>query len=126
MPIIRAYHPRKTEESYEQAKNTLFWYDPERKKRMDFLGSRLEFSYQFDSELKKTRLMPKVVEEKVKTKTSKIDPQFLYQWFRKYQNYNSTEAEIVGSNSTYVEFSVPRDEAKEFSYDLERAGIRTD
>ena len=149
MPIeIEVYAPIVTETSKAVIEKEMFWYDPFYSKMVSIRGSSLKYVYVDEEYIdldngtrvpiseatrdqleeykvkkaKRIKAMPTIFSIKVDTK--KKDKEAVNKWFDLYTNYNHTKAEIVSSDSGSVIFDVPKNEVGDFSYSLDRKGIK--
>lgn len=122
MRTVRVFYP-KVLENKEPEKKRLLWYDTDKNEMLHFEGSHLSFRYEYDEDLKKYRNVP-YAEEGIVTKEEVLNTSAISIWFKRYQNYNDSNASQSSTDAISVLFNVPTNEIDDFIYDLERNNIR--
>lgn len=123
MPTIQVRFPIRFRKVKQKISRDLFWYDIRLQKMMKFSGTRLEFDFRSDGhpEQPQRRLMPRVVMAEENVVIRSRSKQDILNWWREYEAYNSTNAELLTSTITNQEatFEVPDEELNEFVESLE-------
>jgi len=131
---ILVLHPIEQETINEKLEQELYWYDTIKKEMQAFKGGRLEYEYKEDKYLvdmeeeKKRekgiksnyRMLPKIVDVKIKINKPKKDKNKLKKWYDDYLNYNNSDSSVSGTNEENVTFNVPDKEVADFTHLLSR------
>jgi len=110
----------------EKIERNLQWYDHIKKKMLNFKGGKLAFSYKYDEELGRNRMMPEVEDEYSMRIIKNRDSELTKKWFNNYSNYNNVNAEIIEENNKGIIFGIEQEDVDSFLYDLERNNFQFD
>jgi hypothetical protein len=102
---------------YKEVKQDLKYYCCEKKKMYNFIGGKLEYDSVYDNKLKKSIVVPRVVELKYKESCMKSNIDEIKEWANNNLNYSN--ADIATINSDNVVFNVPDEEVDDFIDNLE-------
>jgi len=102
--------------------NALCWYDHINHKMLNFVGSRLVFSYKLDKKTNKYQMIPEVLHET--RPSNQVEQKSLNNWYNNYLNYHNSGISISGQDDNGIVFEVPDEELDNVLYDLDRISFR--
>lgn len=137
MQSILVRYPVRYDLVPEEIKRELYWYDDLKKEMQVFQGGQLKFEYQEDKFLVEMgederrrkgikgtyRMIPKVVDLKLKFPERKMDKDKVKKWYDDYLNYNDDGSEIERENDEDMIFNVPDKEVGDFTFLLLRENL---
>ena len=125
MSSVFVYCSRSVRTEKQKVQNDLLWYDAERKEMITFKGGKLNFVYDYDDEIGKRRLLPKVEDiDKYVTKVS-IDKDASLMLHMFMLDEEDTGVTIIDENEIegWIECDVPDEQLETFKEKLEENGF---